>query len=361
MQFLLWFAFIAFVFVVLALDLGLFNREAKVIGARQALRFTGILVAIAIGFSGVVYYLYANAIGGFGSHLVMERGHQVVRTLSGSEAAWQYLAGYLLELSLSTDNVFVIALIFKYFKVPGKFQHRVLLWGIIGALLLRGLIIWIGAIALAKFSWFMYVFGGLLIISAIKLMRTKDGAHVDPERDYVVRIARRLYPVSPTFDGERFFTKIEKPGAPGVMIGAMTPLFLALLVVETTDVLFAFDSIPAVFGVTQDPFLVFTSNVFAILGLRSLYFALASLISMFRYLEKCLVLLLFYIGAKMIACEYFDWHPHPAVALGPIFLVLGVGVLASIVAAPPLTSKDDIALPEELGETDADGNPIERA
>ena len=321
MEFLLWAAFIGFVLLVLAADLGLFNRHARVITAGEALKFTGVLFAIAMSFSIVVYFIYRN-------NLTSETAE-----IGGSRAAWQYLAGYLLELSLSTDNVFVIAVIFSYFRIPPQHQHRVLMWGILGALILRGVMIGLCAELLNHVGWMMYIFGGLLIYVAFR-MAVFSSEEVHPDRNILVRLARKFYPVSNELDGEHFFTKIQ-PADGGPMRRAITPLFLTLLAVETTDVIFAIDSIPAVYGVTREPFIVFTSNVFAILGLRSLYFAVARLVVLFRYLQTSVVILLGFIGLKMIVTHHFHWEPHPVIGLGPIFLILGTGILLSVLIRSP--------------------------
>jgi len=230
--------------------------------------------------------------------------------------------GYLLEKSLSVDNIFVIAMIFAFFRVPLAEQHRVLFWGILGAVVLRAAMIAIGATLIERFDWIVYVFGGLLILSAVKMLVVRHD-NIDPDRNVVVRLTRRLYPVSNEFDGSHFFTVVNGRSA-------VTPLFLSLVLVETSDVMFAVDSIPAIFSVTRDPFLVFTSNVFAILGLRSLYFALAGLMEKFRYLKMSLVFVLAYVGVKMMLSHH---HPIPnLVSLAVIGGILSVGVLSSMVA-----------------------------
>ncbi|MBU1072742.1 TerC/Alx family metal homeostasis membrane protein, partial [bacterium] len=220
---------------------------------------------------------------------------------------------------LSLDNIFVIAMIFSCFRVPAVFQHRVLFWGILGALVLRGAMIAAGTALIHRFDWIVYVFGAFLLVTAVRMLRSEP-APPDPERNVLVRAARRFYPVSPRFDGQRFFTRIEGRRT-------MTPLFLALLLVESSDVLFAVDSIPAVFAITRDPFLVFTSNVFAILGLRSLFFALASALDRFPHLKTSLVLVLAFVGVKMLVSNQF--HITAAVSLPVILALLGGGVFAS--------------------------------
>jgi tellurite resistance protein TerC len=255
----LWIGFIVFVLVMLALDLGVFNRTAHEIRTREALGWTALCIALALVFNVLVYFMYRYHWLGIGTG----EGSR----MTGHDAALNFFTGWVVEYSLSLDNIFIIAIIFSYFKVPHKYQHRVLFWGILGALIMRGLMIAAGAALIHRFEWIIYVFGALLIFTAIKMLMTQQD-DIEPEKNIFVRCARKLYPVTSDFEGERFFTRIDG-------MRAVTPLFLVLLVVESTDVLFAVDSIPAIFAITTDPFLVFTSNIFAILGLRSLYFALA--------------------------------------------------------------------------------------
>lgn len=309
----IWGGFLLFVLGMLALDLGVFNRKAHVITIREALAWTVLWVVLALAFNVVVYYMYEHHWLGIGERI----GHD----LDGRMAALQFFTGYVIEKSLSLDNIFVIALIFAYFSVPPMYQHRVLFWGILGALVMRGVMILAGAALLRRFDWIVYVFGALLILTAVKLLIARHD-NLDPSKNPLIRLAKRLYPVSESFDGPNFFTHIDGKRA-------MTPLFLSLLIVESTDLLFAIDSIPAIFAVTQDPFLVFTSNVFAILGLRSLYFALAGMIEKFRYLKTSLVFVLAFVGVKMILAHH---HPIPTtVSLAVIIGTLSVGVLASLI------------------------------
>jgi tellurite resistance protein TerC len=310
----LWGGFLVVVLGMLALDLGVFNKEDHVVGTREALTWTGVWVAISLIFNVVVYFMYENHWFGIG----------VESNLNGRDAAVEFFTGYLIEKSLSLDNIFVIALIFGYFKVPQKYQHRVLFWGILGALIMRGVMIAAGAAMIRSFTWMVYVFGAFLIITAVRML-VQSHEEVNPENNLLVRVAKRFFRVTPDYIGHDFFTKIDGQRA-------MTPLFLVLLVVESSDVLFAVDSIPAIFAVTQDPYIVFTSNIFAILGLRSLYFALASLLDRFRYLKESLVFILGYVGAKMIASHHF--HIPPAFSLLVIIGILAIGVIASIVRKP---------------------------
>ena len=310
-------AFVVVVLLLVLLDLGVLSPGAHVISTREAtIRVVG-WVALAMAFNGLVYLLYAHDLMGWRT--------ATGSTLTGGQAAEQFFLAWLLEQSLSVDNMMVIAMIFTYFKVPLASQHRVLFWGIVGALILRGVMIAAGAVLIAKFWWVIYVFAALLLFTAVKLLVAKE-EEIHPERNLAFRIARRLYPVSPDFDGVHFFTTLPDGRR------AMTRLFLALILIETTDVLFAVDSIPAVFGVTRDPFIVFTSNVFAILGLRSLYFALAGFLDRFRYLKTSLVFVLAYVGIKMMLSHHYAIPG--AVSLGVIAGLLAVGIVASLIADP---------------------------
>ncbi|MEO0728591.1 MAG: TerC family protein [Bacteroidota bacterium] len=302
---LLWGIFILFILLLLALDLGVFNRENHVPTTREALRWTSLWATVGLSFGFVVYYLYSH--------------HWGDRDLTGGDAVMKYLTGYLVELSLSMDNVFVMALIFKYFRIPAQFQHRVLFWGILGALVFRAGMIFAGVWLLEQFQWMMYLFGAILIYSAWKMLTSDED--VDPNRNPIIRYAKKVFPVSNKIEGERFFVRRRH-------ILAATPLFIALLMIETTDVLFAFDSIPAILAITTDPFLVFSSNVFAILGLRSLYFVLASMMDRFEYLKYSLAIILFFVAAKMLL--HTVWHPAEWLNLAVIFVMLAGGVVVSL-------------------------------
>lgn len=317
-----WIGFIAFVMVMLALDLGVFNRKAHVIGVKEALAWTATWIGMALLFNIALYFMYEHHLLGIG----LETGHE----LSGKQAALQYFTGYIIEKSLSLDNIFVIALIFTYFKIPALYQHRVLFYGILGALVMRGVMIALGTALIQRFDWIVYVFGAILIVTAIRLLLKKD-EDVDLDKNRIVRLARRLYPVSCEIDGEHFFTRVGGKKA-------MTPLFLVLLLVESSDVLFAVDSIPAIFAVTRDPFIVFTSNIFAILGLRSLYFALAGVLDRFRYLHYGLFFLLAFVGVKMIASHHV--HIPVAYSLGVIAGILTLSMAASWIASRREDGKD---------------------
>ncbi len=307
---MLWVSFSILVLGILAFDLGVLSRRVHHPSAREALWRTGFFVALSLAFAPVVWWLYEHHGLGTGNS----------ETHSGSTAMVAYLTAWLLEQSLSLDNIFVMALIFGFFRVPSLYRQRVLFWGILGALVLRFVMIVAGAAAVRRFHWVMYVFGALLIVSAIKMLFTSEES-LDPNRSLVVRVARRLFPITKEYHQNHFFIR------EGGRLMA-TPLFLVLVVIESTDVVFAVDSIPAAFSVTTDPFLVFTSNVFAILGLRSLYFALEGLMDRFKYLKVSLMLVLLYVGAKMLASHYVT-IPNP-VSLLVIVTLLVVGVFASM-------------------------------
>ena len=328
MTVVVWIGFVLSILGLLALDLGVFHRRDHAISIKEALAWSAFWIALALGFNVFVYFLYEFHWLGFGTLYRAQLG--------GAEAALKFFTAYVVEKSLSADNIFVIAMIFAYFRVPLALQHRVLYWGILGALVLRGVMIAAGTALIASFGWMVYVFGALLLITAVKLLITRHD-NLEPERNPVVRLVRRVYPVVDDFEGHRFFVRRDGKRA-------VTPLFVALIVVETSDVLFAVDSIPAVFAITTDPFIVFTSNVFAILGLRALYFALAGIIERFRYLKMSLVFLLAYIGVKMLLSHHFP-IPTP-VSLAIIAGILGVGVAASILAA----HRDTAALASPLAD-----------
>jgi tellurite resistance protein TerC len=344
----IWIGFITFVLLMLALDLGVFHRKSHVISVREALGWSAMWISMGLLFSVFVYFGYEHQWMGLGTVVDAVDG----LTNSGLIATEKYLTGYVVEKSLSVDNIFVIAMIFSSFAVPPIYQHRVLFWGIIGALVLRGTMIGIGAQLIAQYHWILYFFAVFLILTAFKMlfMNTEDG---DPNKSIVVRTVRRFFPVTDRFHGEHFFVRAgslqsyenEFPGAPMVqdevvnkaLPGTLlvTPLALALVMVEATDLIFAVDSIPAIFAITADPFLVFTSNVFAILGLRSLYFALAGMIAKFRYLKVSLALILLVVGVKMLLAEWLKLalgEHFNLYLLTVIISILAVGVFASIIA-----------------------------
>lgn len=309
-----WIAFLVFVLVMVALDLGVFHREIKTPTARNALGWTLIWVVLALLFNGLVYVLYDNNY----SWASLPTEH-----LNGQQAGTQFLLGYLLEKSLSVDNIFVIAMIFSYFRVPLALQHRVLFWGILGAVVLRGVMIFLGVGLINRFEWVSYLFGAFLIYTAARMMVLRH-ENLEPADSALVKLATRWIPFTDQYHGSHFFVQID-----GRRVA--TPLFLALLLVESGDVMFAVDSIPAIFAVTREPFIIFTSNVFAILGLRSLYFVLATYMEKFRYLKSALVFVLAYVGVKMILGNHY--HIPDAISMGVILGILAVGILASIIGA----------------------------
>jgi tellurite resistance protein TerC len=311
------------VFLFLALDLGVFHREAHVIGMREAVTWTIIWIGAALVFNAGLYFAYEHHWLGLGLDVPQLDG-SVLPVMGGLEAAKLFLTGYLVEKSLSMDNVFVIALIFGYFAVPAMYQHRVLFWGILGALVMRGAMIAVGAGLLHRFSWIIYVFGGFLVLTAVK-MALISSTGLNPENNLLIRLVRRLMPVTPHYDGQRFFTRLGGRRA-------VTPLFLALVMVEFTDLVFAVDSIPAIFAITADPFLVLSSNIFAILGLRALYFCLAGLIHRFRYLKPALIAVLAFVGVKMLLVKT-AWKVDNAISLAVVLGILTIGIVASAVSA----------------------------
>jgi tellurite resistance protein TerC len=325
---IVWIGFIGLVLGMLALDLGVFHREDHAISFKEAVAWSVVWTVLALAFNLFVYFLYEHHWLGFGSAFGLEVG--------GGKAALQFFTGYVLERSLSVDNIFVIAMVFSYFAVPLAYQHRVLFWGILGALVMRGVMILIGAALIARFAWMVYLFGGLLLVTAVKLLVTRHD-NLEPSRNPIVRLVRRIYPVTDEFVGHRFIT--DHRGR-----RAVTPLFIALIVVETSDLIFAVDSIPAIFAITHDPFIVFTSNIFAILGMRAMYFLLAGVIDRFRYLKMSLAFVLAFVGVKMILAHH---HPIPiVVSLSIIAGILGVGIAASVYAS----GRDTAALVSPLAD-----------
>ena len=303
---LFWVLFNLFVLALLALDLGVFHRTKHVVGFREAIGWTLVWISLAAGFAVLIYFFGHTVVGG--------------RPRPNSELSLEFIAGYLIEQSLSVDNLFVFLLIFRYFRVPRHFQHDVLFWGILGALIMRAIFIVAGITLLNRFHWFIYIFGAILIYSGINLFRQKD-EEINPETNLVLRGFRKLFPVTKDFEGSKFFVRRG-------LVRYATPLAVVLIVVETTDVLFATDSIPAVLAVTREPFIVYTSNVFAILGLRSLYFALAGMIEVFHFLHYGLSLILIFIGAKMLASGYLQIPI--GIALGVVAGVLLISILLSL-------------------------------
>ena len=327
---MLWSAFIVFVLLLLALDLGVFHRKAHVVKTKEALAWTFVWVAVALLFNVFVYFAYEHRWLGLSSEWT---------DLDGTSAAVLFFTGYVVEKMLSVDNVFVIALIFTYFAVPGQYQHRVLFWGILGALIMRAAMILVGAALITRFHWILYVFGLFLIFTATKMLFVKQEAN--PTNNFLVRLVRRWFPVTDEYIGERL--AIWSNGR--LML---TPLAIALVAVESTDLMFAVDSIPAIFAITEDPFLVFSSNVFAVLGLRSLYFALADLMNKLYYLKLTLAILLALIGVKMLLKDVL--HAIPGITyytLGMVAAILAIGIAASLIRAKFIGEK---STNEEIAE-----------
>jgi tellurite resistance protein TerC len=307
---IVWIIFIASILFFLALDLGVFNKTPHIISSKEAGIWTGIWVTLSFLFSGVIYWIYANG--------YVDNPTNITPTL----ASMKFITGYLIELSLSVDNIFVIAVIFSSFKIPQKYQHRVLFWGILGAIIFRGLMIYFGVLLINKFSWMTYVFGAFLIFTAAKMFfKNEDEEVFNPKNSFVYKSLRKVMPITLHMKGEHFFVKKLK-------IIFATPLFVALIVIEIMDVLFAMDSVPAILAITSDGFLVFSSNIFAILGLRSMYFFLANMLEKFSYLEYSLIAILTFVGIKMLAHDYIEipeWG-----SLGFIALSLFAGIVYSL-------------------------------
>ncbi|WP_349260508.1 TerC family protein [Longimicrobium sp.] len=329
---LAWAGFVGVVLVLLAVDLGIFNRKAHVITMKEAGRWSAITLVLALAFAGLIYThnLPTDIVGG--------RKH-----------ALEFLTGYLIELALSVDNIFVFVLIFGYFCVPPQHQHRVLFWGVLGALVFRGGMIGAGALLIRRFEWIVYVFGAFLVFTGVR-MAMQDDVEIEPEANPVLKLIRRFLPVSADYDGQKFFTRERWDGK---MRLAATPLFVVLALVETTDLIFAVDSIPAIFAVTRNPFLVFTSNVFAILCLRSLYFLLAEVIDKFHYLKAGLSIVLIFIGAKMLA-TMFGLHIDTAISLCVVALVLIGSVVLSLLRPKPAEAAPDVPREPDPDEAAAD-------
>lgn len=317
----IWISFLVFVALVLALDLGVFNRTPHAPSMREALVFTAGTVALAFAFAAFIYVAYEGHWLGLGNTLDAVDG----QISDGRLAAVKFLTGYVVELSLSMDNVFVIALIFEHLRVPLMYQHRVLFWGILGALATRGAMIGIGAQLVARYHWVLYLFGAFLVLTAVRMLWRKHAEEEAEVESVIVRWLRRHFPVTDRFHEEHFVVELNGRRF-------LTPLAVALVLVETTDLIFAVDSIPAIFAITADPFLVFTSNVFAILCLRSLYFGLAGLIKRFRYLKVSLALVLGLVGVKMLGMHWIKAWLGDATnfwLLGLIFGILFGGGLSS--------------------------------
>ncbi|MCG2461301.1 TerC family protein [Flavobacteriaceae bacterium F89] len=312
-----WVIFIAFILVFLALDLGVFNKHEHVIKSKEAGIWTAIWISVALGFSGVIYWLFSEGL------VVNPTG------LSPNNAVLKYITGYLIELSLSIDNIFVIAVIFSSFKIPAIYQHRVLFWGILGAIVFRALMILFGVALITKFEWIIYVFGVFLLYTAYKMLKS-DSDDFDPKNSFVFKQFKKIFPITTAIHGHDFFVK-------RMGVTAATPLFIALVVVELTDVLFALDSIPAILAITTDPFIVFSSNILAIMGLRSMYFLISRMLEKFKYINYSLVVILAFVGVKMLLSHHVEFPEW--VSLGVIFLSLVTGIIVSL----SVSDKDSVS------------------
>jgi tellurite resistance protein TerC len=299
----LWFSFIGVVLTLLVVDLGLINPADQEIGVAQSLKLSAFYITIGVGFGGFVWWQL------------------------GAVPAAEYLTAFVVEKTLALDNVFVIALIFSFFAIPRQYQHRVLFWGILGVIVLRGVMIGVGAKLVADYAWLLFVFAGFLILTGVKMLVSGE-SEMDVASNPVLRFMRKRFRVTDALHGNKFFVR-KAVGEKSVLW--MTPLFLALVLIELADLVFAVDSVPAVFAITSDPFIVYTSNIFAILGLRALYFALAAVLHRFHYLKYALAVLLIFIGSKVFVAEFAGWQKFPASwSLGITFVILAVGVLYSL-------------------------------
>lgn len=310
-----WIIFIAIIIIFLALDLGVFNKEDHIIKTKEASIWTAIWVTVALSFSGVIYWLFAN---------------QMVNNptdLTPYNAALKYITGYLIELSLSVDNVFVIAVIFSAFKIQPIYQHRVLFWGILGAIVFRAIMIFFGVALITRFEWIIYVFGAFLLYTSYKMFKGDDH-EFNPKKSYVFRQIKKVYPITATIEGHNFF--IKKKG-----ITAATPLFVALIVIELTDILFALDSIPAILAITANPFIVFSSNILAILGLRSMYFLVARMLEKFRFINYSFVVILAFVGLKMLFSHQIELPEWVSL------VIIATSLLGGIIASLVITDKNE--------------------
>ncbi|MBL8050592.1 MAG: TerC family protein [Anaerolineales bacterium] len=303
----LWVGFNIFVLIMLALDLGVFHRKSHTVSMKEALTWSVVWVSLSLLFNLIIYLFWDKMVPN--------------SSYTNAEAALAFLTGYLIEKSLSVDNIFVFILIFSFFAVPDRYQHRVLFWGILGALIMRGILIAVGATLLAQFHWIIYIFGAFLIYTGIRMARHQD-EELNPDENPVVKFFKRFMPVTENYEDDKFFVRRA-----GRLFA--TPLFLVLLVVESTDLVFAVDSIPAIFAVTRDPFIVFTSNVCAILGLRAMYFLLANVMHQFQYLKLGLSVVLTFIGVKMVIVDLY--HIPVAVSLAVVASVLTISIIASLI------------------------------
>lgn len=304
----MWAVFISLVLGLLALDLGVLHKNSKEIGIRESLLMSGFYIAIGLAFGGWIWYQ------------------------SGEQSAMEYVTGFVVEKSLAMDNIFIIAMIFSYFAIPRQYQHRVLLWGILGVIVLRGIMIAGGAAIVENFHWVLYLFAAFLVFTGLKMLFSSDHDENDIGNNRILKFLRSRLPVTEKLHGEKFFVK-ETDATTGKLKTFVTPLFLALIMVEIADLIFAVDSIPAIFAITTDPFIVYTSNIFAILGLRALYFALAALIHRFAYLKYALAAVLVFVGSKIFVADMLGIAKiPPAVSLGATVAILATGIIGSLIA-----------------------------
>ncbi len=328
----LWAAFVVFILLLLALDLGVFHRKAHAITLKEALILSGAWIGVALAFNVFIYFAYEHH--WFGLDITGDEP-------DGWTAAVLFLTGYVVEKSLGLDNVFVIAAIFSYFRIPAIYQHRVLYWGIVGAAAMRAAMILAGVALIQRFNWILYLFGAFLIVSGVKMALAQHAP--DPEKNLIITLARRLLPVAQNLDGEWLVVRIE-----GKLV--FTPLALALIMIETSDLIFAVDSVPAIFAITSDPFLVFTSNIMAVLGLRSLYFALAGVIDRLRYLRLTLALLLALVGTKFLLKDILPSGPDTVqYTLCVVALILAGGLAASLICAQRTSESCHLEIPARRG------------
>jgi tellurite resistance protein TerC len=308
-----WTAFISLVIALLAFDLGVLNKKDHEISVTESLKLSAFYISIALLFGAWIWMIM------------------------GETAGIQYYTGFFIEKSLSLDNVFVISLIFAYFAVPRELQHRVLFWGILGVIVLRAIMIGLGAALVSEFEWVLYLFGAFLLLTGVKMLVVKDSPP-DIKNNPMLRLIKRMTPVTDRYHGHNFFVKLPKDGDSGPMIRHATPLFLALVMVEAADLIFAVDSVPAIFAITTDPYIVYTSNIFAILGLRALYFALAAMVHRFHYLKYALALVLIFIGGKIFWNQFYG-KLDPMISLGVTMALLTAGVLVSLLKTRQAAAK----------------------
>ncbi|MCB9840624.1 MAG: TerC family protein [Phycisphaeraceae bacterium] len=336
---LLYGVFIVAVIGLLCLDLFVFHRKAHAVRLKEALGWSAFWVSFALLFTVPLYFAYEQHWFGLGMNVPVMGEAGTTKTVSGLAAMGEYFTGYVIELSLSMDNLFVMAVIFGSLKVPKENQHRVLFWGILGAIIMRGLMIVLGVALIKRFDWIIYVFGAILIFTAIKMAFTKEN-HDEPSLGPIARLLGRFFPITQRLDGQRFLIRIDGRRH-------ATPLLVALIAIEFTDLIFAVDSIPAIFAITADPFIVFTSNIMAILGLRSLYSCLSAMLHTFRFLKPALVVVLMFIGVKMCLIHTALKIPNEA-ALGIVVGILATGIVASLLAPHPRPRQQDFPTAPEL-------------